>query len=163
MKIKTLKVILLVSLFLNFFMLSGAGYFLVKDGRCRVLRDGPSRRHAALVEKLNLSPGQKKAMEASDALFRRNVEGAREKLSEKRKQLFALIKADVPDRSAMRTTIADISALQGEIEGHVVEHMLNEKAALSKEQQVEYLKLLEKRFNRARHREMRPGHVAPGR
>lgn len=161
MKSKTLKAVLLVSLFFNFFILAGAGYFLVKDGRCRIWQDRPSQRRAALMEKLNLSLEQQKAMEAADGLFRKNVDGARKELAAKRTLLFTLIKADSPDRAAIQAAITNISALQGKIEGHVVEHIINEKAALNKEQQEIYLKHLEKRFNRVRHRDMRPGHIGP--
>lgn len=163
MKNKTIKVVLLVSLFFNFFLLAGAGYFLIKDGRCGAWQDGASRRRAALMEKLNLSADQQKAMKAADSLFRENVDSARKELSAKRALLFTLIKADSPDRASIQAAVTDISTLQGKIEGHVVEHIINEKAALNKEQQEIYLKHLERRFNRVRHRDMRPVHAGPDR
>ncbi|MDP2689157.1 MAG: periplasmic heavy metal sensor [Deltaproteobacteria bacterium] len=164
MKSRSLKLALILSLLFNFSIIAAVGYFFIKESGCRVSPDRPAKRHAALAEKLDLSPEQKKVIAESDARFRNDIEGARKELVAKRERLFTLLKEDMPDRAAIGTVISDISALQGRIEGHVVEHILNEKAALNKEQQEAYLKLLEKRFNKVRsHRAMRPGLLAPGR
>lgn len=162
MKNKALKLILIVSLLFNFSIIAAAGYFLIRDRSCGAQPDSVSRRHAVMAEKLNLSPEQQKALSASDARFRENIDGVRKELVVKRQRLFDLIKEEKTDRASIDAVISEISALQGSIEANVVEHMLNEKAALSKEQQDAYMKLLEKRFNRERsHRNMRSGSFSP--
>ena len=162
MKNKTLKLILAVSLLFNFSIIAAAGYFLIRDRTCQVSPYSVSRRHAVMAEKLNLSPEQQKALAESDERFRGKIEGVRNELAAKRQRLFALIKEDKPDRAAIDAVISEISGLQGGIEASVVEHILVEKAALGKEQQEAYMKLLEKRFNKARtHRDMRQGYLSP--
>lgn len=162
MKNKTLKLILTVSLLFNFSIIAAAGFFLIRDRRCGVSPDSLSRRHAVMAKKLDLSPEQQKAMAGTDARFRENIEGVRKELVVKRQRLFALIKEEKTDRAAIDAVISEISALQGSIEANVVEHILNEKASLSKAQQEAYMKLLEKRFNRVRsHRDMRSGSFSP--
>lgn len=164
MKTKTLKLILAVSLLFNFTIIGAAGYFLIKERSCRAFRGDLSRRHAVMAKKLNLSEEQQKAFSESDAAFRKALESSRAELMVKRGALFALIKEDSPDRAAVDAAVSEISALQGRIEAQVVGHILDEKASLSKEQQEEYMLLLEKRFNRARHhREGRMGHEGTGR
>lgn len=164
MKSRSLKLALILSLLFNFSIIAAVGYFFVTERGCRVAPDRAAKRQAALAEKLELSPEQKKTMAEAHTRFRKNVEGSRKELIAKRERLFELIKEDVADKAAIDAVISDISALQGRIEGHVVEHILNEKAALNKEQQEAYMRLLEKRFNKVRsHREMRPGLFEPGR
>lgn len=164
MKSRSLKLVLVLSLLFNFSIIAAAGYFFIKDGSCRVSPDRAGRRQAMLAHKLDLSPEQQKSLAAFDARFRENIETSRKELAAKREALFILVRADVPDRAAIGSAISEINALQGRIEGNVIEHMLNEKSVLTREQQEKYFRLLEKRFNRARsHGEMRPGLFGPGR
>jgi len=46
-------------------------------------------------------------------------------------------------------------ALQGKIEAQAMEHIINEKSVLDKEQQARFMNLLEKRLERAHSREQR--------
>ncbi|OGP14306.1 MAG: hypothetical protein A2052_09480 [Deltaproteobacteria bacterium GWA2_54_12] len=150
MKTKTLKLILLVSVVFNFTIIAAAGYFYFQGSRCRIA-DRPDR-SAAIAEKLGLSPEQQASMKEADAAFRTEAGVKRAGLSKKREHLLSLIKAETADKAAIGAALADINALQGEIEAAVVEHMLAEKSMLTPEQREKYLKLLEKRFERGRER-----------
>lgn len=164
MKNRSLKLVLILSLLFNISIIAAAGFFLIRDGSCRISPDRAGKRQALLAKKLDLSPEQQKAIAASDVRFRDNVESSRNELKAKRELLFSLIKEEKPDRAAIDAVVAQISGLQGRIEGHVIEHILNEKSVLNKEQQEAYMRLLEKRFNKARsHNEARHGLLAPGR
>lgn len=150
MKTKTIKLMLLVSVVFNFTIIAAAGYFFFRDSRCRIT-DRPDR-SAALAEKLSLTPEQQASMKEADAAFRKEAGVKRAGLVKKREHLLSLIKAETADKAAIGAALADINALQGEIEAAVVEHMLAEKSMLTPQQREKYLKLLEKRFERGRER-----------
>lgn len=157
MKTKTLKLILLVSVVFNFTIIAAAGYFFFRDSFCAVkdrpaVSDRAEKRSAALAEKLDLTPEQRAAMKEADASFRKEVGAARAELVKKRGHLLSLIKAEKADKAAIDAALGEIAALQGEIEAAAVEHMLAEKAILTPQQREEYLRLLEKRFERGKER-----------
>lgn len=163
MKSRSLKLILVLSLLFNFSIIAAAGYFFFRDGSCRVEPDRAVKRQAMLAKKLDLSAEQQKAIAASDASFRESIEGSRKELASKREALFGLIREEKPDRAAIEARVAEISALQGRMEGQVIEHILSEKAVLNQEQHEAYMRLLEKRFKKARSHGERPGFFGPGR
>lgn len=150
MKTKSLKLILLVSVVFNLTIIAAAGYFYFRDSLCRIA-DRPDR-SAALAEKLGLSPEQQASMQEADARFRKEAGVKRAGLLKQREHLLSLIKAEATDKAAIGAALADIKALQGEIEAAVVEHMLAEKSMLTPQQREKYLKLLEKRFERGKER-----------
>ena len=158
MKTKSLKLILLVSVVFNFTIIAAAGFFFFRDSLCRVsdrpaLSDRADMRSAALAEKLGLTPEQQASMKEADAVFRKEA-GVKKhaELMKKRERLLSLIKAEETDKAAVGAALAEITALQGEIEAAVVEHMLAEKSTLTPQQRERYLKLLEKRFERGKER-----------
>lgn len=157
MKTKSLKLILLVSVVFNFTIIAAAGFFFFRDSLCRVadrpaLSDRADMRGAALAEKLGLTTEQQSSMKEADAVFRKEAGVKRAELMKKRERLLSLIKAEETDKAAVDSALAEITALQGEIEAAVVEHMLAEKSTLTPQQREKYLKLLEKRFERGRER-----------
>ncbi|HEY4705929.1 MAG TPA: periplasmic heavy metal sensor [Thermodesulfobacteriota bacterium] len=154
MSSKAIKLALLISLLFNLSIISAAGYFYYRDVMC-----GPSaraeKRHAAFAKKLDLTAEQREKMRHEEQRFTSATEGARAELVAKRKALLAVLKEDRPDRAAIDAILSDMVALQGKIEAQAMEHIINEKSVLDKEQQARFMNLLEKRLERAHSREQR--------
>lgn len=148
MSSRLIKSILLVSLLFNFFIIAAAGYFYYKENWCRTDPDRVGKRHAELVKKLDLTPEQKRLIDDEHLRFKKEMDKTRGELVEKRERLFKLIKEEETDRGSIDALIAEISGLQASIEAQVIGHILNEKAALDKDQQEKYMELLEKRHKR---------------
>lgn len=149
MKTKTLKMVLLVSLVFNVTIIAAAGFFYFRDRWCAAERPGS---HAELTSKLGLTPAQEASMKEQDAHFRGQVRKMRSGILEQRERLLALMKEEAPDKAAIGSALSEINTLQGQIEAAAIEHMLAEKSLLTPEQRGEYLKLLEKRFERGKER-----------
>src|SRR3972149_4311191 len=147
---RALKLFLLVSLLLNFSIKGGAGYFYYRENFCSVTARA-EKRQAAFAKKLGLSPEQREMMGQEEQRFRSAAEGARKELIEKRKGLLKVLSEEEPDRAAIDTILSEIVATQGRIEAQAVEHILNEKSVLDKEQKARFMGLLEKRLGAHSH------------
>lgn len=152
MKGKILKLVLLISLVFNFSIIFAAGYFYYRDSICGV-SDRTEKRQAFYAKKLGLSPEQREKIKQEDLRFRSAVESARTDLMAKRKSLLSALKEDQPDRAAIDALLSEIVALQGKIEAQAIEHIINEKSVLDKEQKAVFVKLLEKRLEKSQSRE----------
>ena len=144
MRISLLKIALVVSLMFNLSVLSAAGYFYYKKDAYWVSPLGfKMRKDKFLFEELSLQPAQIQRMREKAIAFRAGIEGKREEIAARKKHLFDLMRADNPDEHAIKATVAGISRIQEEVEGMVTTHILQEKAALDKEQQKKFLDLIE--------------------
>lgn len=153
MNSKVLKSVLLVSLIFNLSIVSAAGYFYFTRG----WTGRAEKRQAFYAKKLGLTPGQVEKIKEEDLRFRAAVESARTELTAKRRSLLGVLKEERPDRAAIDTLLSEIVGLQGKIEAQAVEHIINEKSVLDREQQAGFVDLLEKRLeksqsHRANHR-----------
>lgn len=147
MKGKLLKFILIISLILNFSMLATTGYYYCRDSGCLGIFSGRSARKMEILSKsLGLTPDQQKNIKEKDVAFRRSVTETREKISGKRMTLIDLLQKDNPDREAINTLLSDIASLQKQTQMLVVEHIIEERAVLNKEQQKKYSELIKKHY-----------------
>ncbi|MBI1910926.1 MAG: periplasmic heavy metal sensor [Deltaproteobacteria bacterium] len=146
MKDKSLKLILILSLVLNFLFLTALGYHFYRgNGHAHHERGHKSR---VLMNTLELTPEQQKMIEEKDIAFRKATGELKEEIVKKRKQLIEHLRADKQDRAAVNAVLTDVSELQGRMQALVVEHLLEEKAILKKEQQSKFFDLFEKRLER---------------
>ena len=144
MRNSTLKYLLLVSLLLNLTFLATVGYrsyqqrsYWTSPFGARMPRD------RFLFEDMALAPQQVEAMKKRTIPFRAELDRRRDQITGKRKELLAFMRRDTPDLSAIRALIAEISAMQEEMQYLVAAHMLEVKAMMTKEEQQRFLDLIE--------------------
>lgn len=151
MRISFLKIALAVSLIFNISVLGTAGYFYYTKTAFWVSPFGVKvRKDKFLFEELSLQPDQIQRMREKAMPFRAKVDRKRHEITAKRNDLFALMRADNPNGTAIKTILSEISTIQAEIEGMVAEHILQEKAILDKNQQQKFLDLIQKNMMQAR-------------
>jgi len=145
MKGSVWKFILLVSLALNLSILVTVGYLYHRQTGYWISPFGMKMaKNHFLFEELSLSPEQMAAMKARALLFRAEIDRGRLAVTQKRREVVALMRIDPPDVAAINTVIGEINSLQGEMQRKIATHMLEEKALLSPEQQKKFLDLIEK-------------------
>jgi Spy/CpxP family protein refolding chaperone len=144
MRISFLKIALAVSLVFNLSVLGAAGYFYYTKNNYWVSPLGVRiQKDRFLFEELSLRPDQMQRMREKAILFRGRVVKKRVEIEAKRNHLFSLMRADVPDRNAIKVTLSEITGLREEMEGMVTAHILEVKASLEKDQQKKFLDLIE--------------------
>ncbi len=138
------KFALIASVALNVAVLVTAGYFYYQRSGYWVSPFGTTmKRDRFLFEELSLRPEQMKAMKARAIPFRAEVDRKRQEIAAKKRMLIALLRADKTDKKAIDRAIADISAMQEEMQRMITSHMLEQKARLDKDQQQKFLGLIE--------------------
>jgi Spy/CpxP family protein refolding chaperone len=138
------KFILAISLILNFSVLITVGYMYYKQSQYRTTPLGfKIEKNRFLFEELSLQPEQAETMKQRALLFRREVDDKRNAIAEKRKKLFALIRADKSETKAIEATINEISSMQKDLQKNIVLHILETKAQLNKDQQKKLFDLIE--------------------
>ncbi|MBT0666483.1 periplasmic heavy metal sensor [Geobacter pelophilus] len=151
MRISFLKIALAVSMIFNLSVLATAGYFYYTKNAYWVSPFGAKmRKDKFLFEQLSLQPGQVKKMREKALPFRAQIDRKRQEVVAKRNHLFNLMRADVTDGQAIKAALADISKNQAEIEGMVIDHILQEKATLDANQQQKFLDLIQKNMTQER-------------
>jgi len=144
MKNSILKFALAASLILNISILATAGYMYYKQSDSWVSPFGTKmKRDKFLFEELSLSPDQLKTMKERAMDFRAEIDRRRKEIVGKRMEMLNLMRADIPDRRAIDTTISDISRMQEEMQQVVAVHILEEKATLDRNQQKKFINLIE--------------------
>src|SRR4030042_4789324 len=144
MKNSALKFILAVSLILNISILATAGYVYYRQSDYWISPFGVKiKKDRFLFEELSLKPEQLKSMKEKAVNFRGEIDRRRKEIAEKRLVMLNLMRADIPDKKAIDTTISDISRVQEDMQRAVAMHILEEKATLDKDQQKKFLDLIE--------------------
>jgi hypothetical protein len=144
MRNSILKFALATSLILNISILATAGYMYYKQSDYWVSPFGAKmKKDKFLFEELSLRPDQLKTMKERGINFRAEIDRRRKEIAEKRLVMLNLMRADIPDRRAIDTTISDISRMQEEMQRVVAVHILEEKATLDKDQQKKFIDLIE--------------------
>lgn len=140
----TLKFLLVLSLLLNLSVLAVAGYSYVSRRHAWTSPFGTRMaRDRFLFEELTLSPAQTKAMREKAIPFRAEIDRRRAEIAAERSELVALLRKDDPDPAQVDAVIAQISALQQEMQKKITRQMLEQKALLSREQQGRFIDLIE--------------------
>lgn len=151
MRSSKLRVLLIISVFLNLSLLSTAGYQYYKQSAYWTSPFGTKiMKGRFLFEELSLRPEQAKEMRGKAMPFREEVDRRRLQVAQKRKELINLLRADSPDTTAIDSTIAQISRMQEEMQRKITIHMLEEKALLDKKQQKKFLDLIENAMTEGR-------------
>ena len=153
MKDNLLKYILILSLLLNFSLLGAAGYTYYHQNRHRTspLSHGTAGQVPAscssiqshLFEALSLRPEQRTLFEQKAPLFHKGLDKKREEIDRLRRSLFELMGVEHPDNKAIEAAIAEINGVQEDMQKMVVAHMLEFKSMLDKDQQKEFVDLIQ--------------------
>lgn len=145
MKGSVLKFILLVSLAFNLSILATAGYLYYRQTGYWISPFGTKMaKNRFIFEDLSLTPEQMGAMKKRALQFRAEIDRGRLTVTQKRRDMVVLMRAERPDVAAINAVIGEINALQGEMQRKIAGHMLEEKALLGPEQQKKFLDLIEK-------------------
>lgn len=157
MRSSILKFIFIVSLALNISIIGYVGFLYYKQSGYWVTPFGKKMASGRfLFEELSLRPEQLKEMKSRAMQFRSEIDRQRHEITEKRKELIALMRADTPDVHSINTVIAGINAMQGEMQRKIAVHMLEEKARLDNNQQKQFLDLIENAMTPGRQMECPP-------
>jgi Spy/CpxP family protein refolding chaperone len=144
MKNSTLKFLLFASLILNVSFLGAAGYQYYKQSAYWTSPFGYKIEQGHfLFEELSLKPEQLKAMREGAMKFRTIIDGKREQMSARRKELIVLLRQENPDKEAIVALVSQIGGMQEQMQSMIAMHMLDMKAGLDKEQQHKFLDLIE--------------------
>ncbi len=142
-----LKFFLLLSVVLNISFLSAAAYRYYRHSTEWVSPFGARMAgYHFLFEELSLSPEQVAALREKAVPFRREIDAQRREIIDKRKRLIGLMRSDAPDRRAIDAAVAEIGAMQLDMQRRIVVHMLEVKSSLDKERQQKFLDLIEQRM-----------------
>ncbi len=151
MKNSTLKFLLFASVILNLSFLGTAGYQYYKQSFYWTSPFGNKiQRGHFLFEELSLRPDQMKDMRARAMKFRTVIDGKREEIGTKRKELITLMRQDSPDKDAIAAAVSQISGMQEQMQKMISMHMLDMKAGLDKEQQNKFLDLIDNAMTEGR-------------
>jgi Spy/CpxP family protein refolding chaperone len=144
MKNSALKFLLFASVILNIAFLGAAGYQYYRQSVYWASPFGYKvEKGHFLFEELSLRLDQLKTMRERAMKFRSVIDGKREEIGMKRKELIALLRQDKPDKEAIAGMVSQISGVQEQMQMMIAMHMLNMKADLDKDQQQKFLDLIE--------------------
>lgn len=140
MKNSTLKFLLLLSVLLNIIILVSVLYFYYAHNYYKSI---PLRRYALFAKELSLTPQQERLFEVKEKTFFTDIDGLRQQIFKKRIELLNLMKSDHPDTKKINQVISEISNTQSLIQQKVVNHLIDVKSILNKQQQEKFFKILD--------------------
>jgi len=144
MRNSILRFALAASLILNISVIAAAGYMYYSQSDYWVSPFGARmKKDRFLFEEISLRPDQLKRMKERAIDFRAEIDRRRKEIIGKRMEMLNLMRADIPDRRAIETTISDISRMQEDMQRVVAMHILEEKGTLDKDQQRKFFDLIE--------------------
>jgi len=100
----------------------------------------------ALWRELKLDDPQRQTLRRLFPEHHQQVKALRQELTQKRQELFELIKAEPTPWSAIQAKVQEISTLQGRLEEEMARFMLEFKKNLNPEQHAAFLNLLQTRL-----------------
>jgi Spy/CpxP family protein refolding chaperone len=100
----------------------------------------------ALWRELNLDESQRQTLRGLFPEHHQKVRAVRQELTQKRQELFELMKAESTPWSAIQAKVQEISTLQGGLEEEMARFMLEFKKNLNPEQHTAFLTLLQNRL-----------------
>ena len=113
--------------------------------RLRTTRHKPIRGYLDLI---NLTEEQKRQVEEIRKDFLPEVAETRQALRQRRLELNDMLFAEQTDMRAIEDKSAEIIRLQSELEGKVIDHILQEKDILSAEQKRQFHEVIRGEFER---------------
>ena len=109
------------------------------------MRQKPIRGYLDLI---TLTEEQKRQVEDIRRDFLPKVAGIRQSLRDNRLRLNELLFAETPDKKLIAEKSNEISALQAKLEQEVIDHILQEKELLSREQKKEFYQVIRNEFEK---------------
>ena len=100
----------------------------------------------SLWRELKLDESQRQTLRRLFPEHHQKVKAVRQELTQKRQELFDLMKAESTPWSAIQTKVQEISTLQGNLEEEMARFMLEFKKGLNPEQHAAFLTLLQTRL-----------------
>ena len=100
----------------------------------------------SLWRELKLDESQRQALRRLFPEHHQKVKAVRQELTQKRQELFDLMKAESTPWSAIQAKVQEISALQGSLEEEMARFMLEFKKDLNPEQHAAFLNLVQTRL-----------------
>jgi len=135
------------SLALNFGTIGTFAYLRYQDRATRLAHERrPPLPMRELWGVLKLDESQRQAARGLFLKHRAEVKEMRRELLNKRQGLFELLKTEDPAMDAIQTRIAEISALQANLEKELVRHLLDFRRQLKPEQRAALLDLVRSRM-----------------
>jgi Spy/CpxP family protein refolding chaperone len=147
MKGNTLKFILIISLVLNISFIGSYGYSYY---RAHQRQPEPTftcdfqKGNMYPFQELSLNKEQLKAFREKAFPFHAAINQKRHEIVQKRSALFALIRSEKTDSKAIEVAISEINKQQEDMQKIIINHMLDMKTMLGKDQQKRFLDLIEK-------------------
>ncbi|MHB8068041.1 MAG: Spy/CpxP family protein refolding chaperone [Desulfobaccales bacterium] len=149
MKRNWLLYLVIFSLALNLGTIGAFAYWRYQDRQSVTGKEEPGPMGLRdLWLALHLDTEQRQFLRKLAPEHRRQVDQIRQELMGKRQELFALLKGENPEWSAIRAKINEISAQQGQLEEEVVRFLLECRKHLRPEQQAAFISLVERRLCR---------------
>lgn len=150
MKRNWLLYLVIFSLALNFGTIATLVYLRYQDKAQRLSQEiPPPMAMRALWGTLNLDQAQRQAVRGLFPEHRAKVMELRGELSQKRRELFDLIKGEAPAMTPVQAKVREISDLQGKLEEELVRFMLEFKKRLKPEQRAAFLGQMQTRWDKA--------------
>jgi Spy/CpxP family protein refolding chaperone len=142
--------LVIVSLALNFGTIGSFAYLRYRDQAQRVAQEVPPPLPMRdLWRTLKLDETQRQTLHRLLPEHRAKVVEFRRELFNKRQELFALLKTELPSQAAIHTKIGEISTLQGKLEEELVLHLLEVRKQLKPEQRTAFLEIVQTRLDKA--------------
>ncbi len=158
MKRNWLLYLVIFSLALNLGTIGTLVYLRHQDQRQTSTREAlPPLPMRDLWGRLNLDSEQRQALRGLLPEHRRQVHEMREKLAQKRLELFDLIKSENPAWSDVQAKVREISQFQGNLEEEMARFLLEFKKHLRPEQGAAFLGVVQGRLCRTKGRHHGPG------
>lgn len=150
MKRNWLLYLVIFSLALNFGTIASLVYLRYQDKAQRLSQEiPPPMAMRALWGTLNLDQTQRQAVRGLFPEHRAKVTELRGELSQKRRELFDLIKGEAPAMVPVQAKVREISDLQGKLEEELVRFLLEFKKRLKPEQRATFLDQMQTRWDKA--------------
>lgn len=143
MKRDWLIYLLMFSLALNLGTIGTIVYLRYQDHQQPAADPPPMK---SLWRELKLDDSQHQTLRRLFPEHHQKVKAVRQELSQKRQELFDLIKAETTPWSAIQAKVQEISALQGSLEEEMARFMLEFRKNLNPEQQAAFLNLVQTRL-----------------
>jgi len=143
-KTKILIVLFVISMGINLGVIFTVGYHWLRDKGTKeesCIKCGWQRRQ--MRQSLNLTAEQAGIMEKYREEMQSQILPLREKLSQKRLELFRLVRDGKADSTKMDTLLDEFSHLQSEIEKKVIQHSNEVRKLLEPEQQKKFFDFFE--------------------
>jgi len=150
MRVRTLWLLLLLSVAVNLGFLGSATYHWHRERKQQCSADSAASERAP-YEGLQLTAEQRRQMDRLRADLHERMETFGTEMRRLRNAFLKLLNSPEPDPQAINQKLSEMGHIQSQIQRVVAEHLLAEKRLLSADQQSKYLEMLKRRFQREDH------------